>query len=240
MLPEEGQGVSLHNICRFLWYNMGVMLNWLRRHWRWVVAAILIVIACALVSAFRSHEVGERILTFFDDWSVALGAGAAVILAVAAFKTIKISSEQKQLLSNQTEFLNDQIRFLRQERLLKILDDVHTWANDMTSFRLESQKGKTPEQIRVFFVVHWTAVLKANETNGESLKRQTEKIWPFLGSAIDEVLKSIIELSAYLLIEYKGTKQIETALRKTHAINASAQNLLITVDGVKSSVLSQE
>lgn len=174
-----------------MWYNGGVKFNWLRRYWYWVAIAILIVIACALVSAFRSYEVCERIIMFFDDWSVALGAGAAVILAVAAFRAIKISSEQKQLLSNQTEFLNKQIGFLRQEKLLKILDDVHVWANDMTNFRLEIQKGSTQDAIRIFSVVHWTAILKANETNGKSLKRQAENIWPVLGSAIDENRRSI-------------------------------------------------
>jgi hypothetical protein len=209
-------------------------MEWLRRHWRWVVAAVILTTAGALISTFKSNEVCGKILEFFNDWSVALSAGAAVTLAVVAFRTIKISS-------NQTKFLSEQIRLLRQERLLKILDDVHSWANDMANLRLEVQReGRTPDQITTFFVGHWTAVLKANKTNGESLRRQTENIWPFLSSSIGEVLDSISELYRYLLFEYKGIQQMKTALEKTGMINTSAQNLLTTVDGIKSFVLSQE
>lgn len=223
-----------------MWYNGGMKIwHFIKSHWPWVVAAVIIVIAGALISAFRSYWFCSSIIEFFDDWSVALSAGAAVILAIAAFRAIRISSEQKQLLSNQTEFLDKQIRFLRQERLLKILDYVHVWANDMTNFRLEIQKGRTQEQIRVLSIVHWTAALKAQETNGKSLKRQTENIWPILGLAIDEVLNKIENLRGYLLLKYQGKNQNAVALVMTNAINTSAQSLLTEADNVKASVLSQ-
>ena len=213
--------------------------NWFRRYWYWVTIAVILIIAGALISAFRSNPFCESIITFFDDWSVALSAGAAVILAVAAFRTIRISSEQKQLLNSQTEFLNDQIRLLRQERLLKILDDVHIWANDMTNFHIEIQKGRTAEEIRIFSVVHWAAALKAHSTNGESLKRQVENIWSNLGPSIDKVLSNINELRRYVLSEYQGKSQNKVAVAKAGAINTSAQELLAVIDSIKSFILSQ-
>jgi len=210
-----------------------------------IVLFLLFIIFTAIVlyepDLFRSdflaitEKFRENVTTLFT----AVAALATLILAYAAFRTIKISSEQKQLLSNQTEFLNEQIRFLREERLIKILDDVHLWANDMTNFRLELQKGKTQEAIRVFSVVHWTAVLKAQETNGKSLKRQAERIWPTLGSGIDEVLTNINQSVKYLLFEYQGKEQNKVALIKVSEINTSAQKLLTTADDIKSSVLSQ-
>jgi hypothetical protein len=209
-------------------------MNWVRRYWGWVLGIAIVIAIGMLISTFRENHFCKFIIDFFDDWSVALSAGAAVTLAVVAFRTIKISSKQ-------TKFLSDQIRLLRQERLLKILEDVHAWANDMANLRLEIQReGRTPDQITTFFVGHWTAVLRANETNGRSLKRQIEKIWPFLGSSIGEVLNSISELYRYLLFEYKGMQQMQMALEKSGMINASAQNLLVTVDSVKSFVLSIE
>jgi len=209
-----------------------------------IVLFLLFIIFTAIVlykpDLFRSDFLAitenfqENVTTLFT----AVAALATLILAYAAFRTIKISSEQKQLLSNQTEFLNEQIRFLRQERLIKILDNVHVWANDMTNFRLEIQKGKTQDAIRILSVVHWTAALKALETNGKSIKRQAGKIWPNLGPALDEVLTKISELNKYLLFNYQGKDQNKVALIKVGEIHASAQKLLTIVDDIKSSVLS--
>ena len=223
------------------WLNK---ISWIIPNWVWVIISIVIVAIGWVISWYADFWLCEAILSFFNNWSVALSAGAAVILAIAAFRAIKISSEQKQLLANQTAFLNEQIKLLRQERLLKILDDVGIWANDMSNFRLETpdyifEQSRNDGDLVTNSVVYWTAILNAKETNGKSLRRQSEKIWSDVGSTIKEVLGGINELKRYLLFEYKHSNQYAEALRKAGDISTSARTLLLTVDVVKSYVLSQ-
>lgn len=68
-------------------YNSGMSLSDLftanRRITIWVCAFIIIL--TVLVSVFRNHCVSKFILGYFSDWSIALSAGAAVILLYVVY-----------------------------------------------------------------------------------------------------------------------------------------------------------
>jgi len=119
-----------------LWYNDG-MKNWLkelknlfRKYWWAVVIAVIIVTAGALISVFSSYWLCRYILNFFDDWSIALSAGAAVILALAAFLTIRHSKKQEN-----------------RRRKAELLNEIIEWATNI--LRLNSDLFDFTESVRL-------------------------------------------------------------------------------------------
>jgi hypothetical protein len=91
--------------------------RWFSRYWYWFVIAAVIIAAGALISVFRSNPFCESIITFFDDWSVALSAGAAVILALAAFWSIR----ENRRIRSEERTLNFRLR---------LLDEVRDWTRE--------------------------------------------------------------------------------------------------------------
>jgi hypothetical protein len=91
--------------------------KWLRQNWLWIIAiiAVIVVIFCACISAFRETGFAKSVLDFFKDWSVALSAAAAVILAFAAFLTIRHSNERE-----------------KRDRKERLLNEIIEWAVDVT------------------------------------------------------------------------------------------------------------
>ena len=91
--------------------------KWFRRHWYWAVIAVIIITAGILTSVFSSYWLCEYILKFFKDWSVALSAGAAIILALAAFWSIR---ENRRI-----RYEDRKLNFS-----LRLLDEVRDWARE--------------------------------------------------------------------------------------------------------------
>jgi hypothetical protein len=102
--------------------------TWFRRYWYWIVTGILIVAAGMLISAFREGNFSVFILNFFDDWSIALSAAAALILAIAAFRSIKESRRTRE-----------QDRELDSWR--RRLDEVQRWINEVVVVKSECSRG---------------------------------------------------------------------------------------------------
>lgn len=108
------------------------MKNWLkelknlfRKYWWAVVIAASIVAAGALISVFSSYWLCRYILNFFDDWSIALSAGAAVILALAAFLTIRNSNEREKR-RREEDLLKE-----KRDRDAAWLNDIIDWAEEV-------------------------------------------------------------------------------------------------------------
>ena len=66
-----------------------MILEWLTKNRRWVIAGCAIVILFTiLVEVFSSYSWAESILSYFQHWSLALGAGATLALAYIAYISI--------------------------------------------------------------------------------------------------------------------------------------------------------
>lgn len=100
----------------------GMEREWVCKYWYWALLAIIIVSCAALVSIFRSYEICYKIIEFFKDWSVALGAAAAVILATAAFMTIRHGNEQERTRRK------DELSKERRDRDTSLLNEIIDWA----------------------------------------------------------------------------------------------------------------
>ena len=112
--------------------------GWLSRYKYWVLAAVTIVTAGALISVFSSYWLCQHILKFFGDWSVALSAGATVILAVAAFKSIK-----------ETRRIREEDRELNFK--LRLLDEVRDWAREAVKLGFLYERARNKAEVRQVF-----------------------------------------------------------------------------------------
>lgn len=112
------------------------MKSWLRRNWWWLtLIGVAVIAAGILISIFRSNPFCEFVVTFFDDWSVALSAGAAVILAFAAFLTIQEANarEKRRIEEERRQKEKDIDRNFRSQSINGIIE----WALELTNPRFK-------------------------------------------------------------------------------------------------------
>jgi len=107
--------------------------GWFRRYWYWLLIAVIILIVGIFISIFRTSCVSTLILNFFDDWSVALGAGAAVILAVTAFRTIKEANKREE------RRRQDELEREKRESIDRDLREIIDWAEAICEIVLNRQ-----------------------------------------------------------------------------------------------------
>jgi len=113
--------------------------DWFHRYRYWIITGILLVAAGMLISGFRGSSFSRFILNFFNDWSIALSAGAAVILAIAAFRSIR---EGRRIREVEKELDSKRRR----------LKEVQDWINDVITVKSECATrvmGDTLERARI-------------------------------------------------------------------------------------------
>lgn len=100
-----------------------MIIDRLKKHWKLALGVIFLVICLTLwITATSDHWLSKFILKYFSSWSVALGAAAAIILAVAAFESImenrRIRAEDRKLES--------ELRLFNENR--RSLEEICNWA----------------------------------------------------------------------------------------------------------------
>ena len=112
--------------------------KWFRRNWLKFRKYVLeVIIAGAVVWLF---------VKFYreDNW-LAISALATLVLAIAALRAINISSEQKQLLADQTQFLNEQIKLQEIQYRENILATILNWLIDIAECKSLDKPTKLSE-----------------------------------------------------------------------------------------------
>lgn len=72
-----------------MWYNELMFSNWVIRNWKVALLVFLIfIILTVWITNTSEHWLSKFILTYFDNWSIALSAGVMLVLAITAFWTI--------------------------------------------------------------------------------------------------------------------------------------------------------
>ncbi|MGD9116441.1 MAG: hypothetical protein PVJ61_04600, partial [Dehalococcoidia bacterium] len=113
--------------------------NWLRRHWRWIVViAIAIITAAVLISIFRSNPFCEFVIYFFNDWSLALSAGATLLLVYITLMTVR-ENRRITILGRIQDWANESIRLLDAPRWSNShLVELAELENDLQSIKTRS------------------------------------------------------------------------------------------------------
>jgi hypothetical protein len=108
-----------------------MILDWLTKHRRWVIAGCAIIIVFTiLIEVFSSYCWASSILKYFQHWSVALAAGATLGLAYIAFISILENRQARAL-----------------DRKARLLNEIIDWAIDISKcetqaeFRLPTRKS---------------------------------------------------------------------------------------------------
>lgn len=100
-----------------------MIINWLRQHWKLTLVVVFLITCLTLwITATSDHWLSKFILKYFDSWSVALGAAAAVILAVAAFESI-MENRRIRAADRKRE---TELRLLDENR--RSLEEICNWA----------------------------------------------------------------------------------------------------------------
>jgi len=102
-----------------------VIIDWLRRHWKLNLGVVLIVICLTLwITATSDHCLSKFILKYFSSWSVALGAAAAIILALAAFESIM----ENRRIRTEDRKRESELRLFDENR--HSLEEICNWAEN--------------------------------------------------------------------------------------------------------------
>jgi len=94
-----------------------VIPNWLYRHLRLVVASCVVVVLSVIVSTTAANFISRSILDYFNNWSLALSAGATLVLACVAFISIRENRrirEEDRKRQFRAESLNEISRWARE------------------------------------------------------------------------------------------------------------------------------
>lgn len=135
------------------------------RYRRWIVIVIVAIIAVAiLISATRSHPVPKFILDLFNDWSVALSAAAAIILAIIAFSAIM-----------ENRRIREEDRVLRHK--LEALDEISDWTYKTLAltFSIYIPNEQERQKVRALFPIQSLAgasILAAAGLFGEEMVKK--------------------------------------------------------------------
>ncbi len=83
----------------------------------WIIVALIVLGIGIGISATRDNPLSKFILEFFNDWSIALGAGATVILALVAFRSL---AENRRMVKEERQ----------RDRLIRETDKLTEWTEE--------------------------------------------------------------------------------------------------------------
>jgi len=196
-----------------LWYNGDIMiLEWLTKHRRWVIAGCVIVFGFTiLVEVFSSYCWASSIREYFQHWSLALGAGATLTLAYIAY----ISILENRRIREKDRELGFKARSLNEindwaEEVIKLVDKFQCGFRDTELFdRKLILKTKTitiesvgPE-FSDYFRVRVEKALKDFWAFDEEFNKER---WDSLQEKSEQCKRSLINLLesvAYLKVDLK-------------------------------------